>query len=228
MSLIYIFLNKTYLFEIKSICVEDFGFEHILWVFSGRRGIHCWVCDRSARVLNGKQRSAISDYLEIVVFGGENGVTKCYFGEKMHHSVKRAHRIMEPFFEEVCLIEQDIFKTPSAINKLLTALTDVNIKKEFEKILDSTEQNSKSIWEAFLKFVESKREQGIQRNKFKFIKEEMQFIFLYPRIDSNVTKGFNHLLKSPFCIHPKTGKLCIPFNPNVAGKFDPTKVVTIK
>lgn len=146
----------------------------------------------------------------------------------MHHSVKRAHRIIEPFFEEICLIEQDIFKQPSAINKLLAALTDVNIKKDFEKVLTTTEQNSKSIWEAFLKFVDSKREQGIQRNKFKFLKEEIQFIFLYPRIDSNVTRGFNHLLKSPFCIHPKTGKLCIPFNPSSAGKFDPTKVVTIK
>jgi DNA primase small subunit len=51
--------------------------------------------------------------------------------------------------------------------------------------------------------------------------------YAYPRLDINVTKGLSHLLKSPFCVHPKTGKVCIPINPKVVDQFDPLNVPTI-
>lgn len=57
--------------------------------------------------------------------------------------------------------------------------------------------------------------------------EEIKLQYSYPRLDINVSKGLNHLLKSPFCVHPKTGKICIPFNASAVDKFDPDKVPTI-
>ena len=48
---------------LERILNEDFGFEEIFFVFSGRRGIHCWACDKRASVLDNNGRNAIERYI---------------------------------------------------------------------------------------------------------------------------------------------------------------------
>lgn len=57
--------------------------------------------------------------------------------------------------------------------------------------------------------------------------EDIILQYTYPRIDAEVTKHRNHLLKAPFCVHPATGRVCVPVDPARVKEFDPEKVPTV-
>ncbi|KAK2575139.1 hypothetical protein KPH14_008856 [Odynerus spinipes] len=206
---------------------DDFGYKHILWVFSGRRGIHCWVCDQEARFLEDIERSGVAEYLQIIG-GGEYMKKKVNLStEHIHKSIRRALDIIESEFIPMCVEEQDMLGTNERMEKFLEVIPEDEDRVELKNLFGQC-PSSKTRWNAFCDFVNNKKtKRGTKWYLYRHLREEVMLQYAYPRLDINVTKARNHLLKSPFCIHPKTGKVCIPFTVKTVEKFQPDKVPTI-
>jgi len=62
---------------------HEFGYEKLLWVYSGRRGIHLWISDKEAMELSDQQRKALVSWLT-VIHGGKESSKKL----NLHHGGK--------------------------------------------------------------------------------------------------------------------------------------------
>jgi len=71
---------------INAILVEDFGFEKIMWIFSGRRGVHCWISDERAKNLQNDGRSAIANFMKMKIASSSGIMYKPILWEPIHPS----------------------------------------------------------------------------------------------------------------------------------------------
>ncbi|XP_069762107.1 DNA primase small subunit isoform X2 [Narcine bancroftii] len=195
---------------------EDFGFLHRLWVYSGRRGVHCWVCDENARKLSQAARSAIAEYLSVVK-GGIDTIKKTHLIHPIHPSIEEALNVIDGYFENYAVNKQDLFSTKETWQKILALVPDEfreGLQKDFMKARSSAER-----WKLL--------QNNLERSSKDCHLKEIKLQYSYPRLDVNVSKSINHLLKSPFSVHPKTGRISVPIDVKNVDKFDPFSVPTV-
>ncbi|XP_070696066.1 DNA primase small subunit [Pempheris klunzingeri] len=200
---------------------EDFGFQQLLWVYSGRRGVHCWVCDEAARKLSVAARSAVAEYLSLVK-GGDETIKKVVLTDPIHPFIRESLVVVEQYFPRYALQEQDILGRKESIDKVLSLVPE-DVRKDLQQDFQN-ERKPENRWK--LVRDQASRKQATAK-KGQYFEKEIMLQYCYPRLDVNVSKGVNHLLKSPFSVHPKTGRISVPIDLKELDTFDPFAVPTI-
>ncbi|NXT38131.1 PRI1 primase, partial [Pelecanoides urinatrix] len=182
---------------------EDLGVRHRLWVYSGRRGVHCWVCDDAVRKWSSALRAAAVEYLTLV--------------KRPRHAAR--HRAGSG--GRVCV--GGAGSAVSAISLDGRPQHREPLQGEFPKKRDSVQR-----WELLKGRMErTRRAAGAGRSAPCYADWEIMLQYCFPRLDINVSKGVGHLLKSPFSVHPKTGRISVPLDLQRLDQFDPFAVPTI-
>ena len=208
---------------LRSFCTVEFGFKHFLTVFSGRRGLHMWVCDNEARMLSDEERSSLVSYMNVFESSGKLSIMYDILMKKglMHPTLQRMH---DDYLRKSF---NDIFLNPENANYL----GNPRPAQVLWKVLSDIAGVNEGVRKVLLKVNAPTDTEGIQWETLEreilrvnpHILTAIRFVLLYPRLDEKVSTRRDHLLKLPFCIHPGTGSLCVPLTEAALDKFDPLR-----
>ncbi|KDN65658.1 putative eukaryotic and archaeal DNA primase small subunit [Colletotrichum sublineola] len=207
---------------------DDFGFKHIMWVYSGRRGAHAWVCDKKARIMGDQMRRSIAGYLEVIKGGAQSG-KKVNLWRPLHPHLSRSLETLKSHFQEDVLEAQDPWASNERAERLLQLLPDKNLNESLRKKWDAAPgRSSVSKWADIDTVAKSGASKNLDAKALLEAKQDIVLEYTYPRLDIEVSKKLNHLLKSPFVVHPGTGRVCVPINTKNLEDFDPLGVPTVQ
>jgi len=190
---------------------EHFGFQHVLKVYSGRRGGHLWVCDKRAAAMSDEVRDAVIKWMQPKEVQGGKRLWEYLAGHP--NFTEMYAELVLPFFLDTALkpinegglgmlevefqrrafvysvgLDRDPKCKAEADKLALKAANAVSPREAFDVVDDFCFNNSfRRLWLA-----------------------GAVWGMVGPRLDVNVSTKTNHTLKIPFSVHPKTLRLSVP------------------
>ncbi len=200
--------QKCWVFISAAVTVSEyllsnyFDYHKILWVFSGRRGIHGWVCDEEATKLSKEERSSLISFLSFLVIEG-SVMPKVYRKKASvnpNHltAIKVAAILIEKGFLFDVFLNQHLLTTKKGIGYLSSVVPS--------NLLQTISQKSELDEGQKIKYLFT----VLSEPSYHDVMIRMVLELLYPRFDIAVSEQPNHLVKSPFSIHPDTGMISSP------------------
>jgi DNA primase small subunit len=166
---------------------EDFGFKNIVWIFSGRRGVHAWIKEKNAQEFDRTQRRAILDYLTFI-----HNPTRTQSIEDIPSEAK-------PLRNRIYSLIAKSYLEKAKAKELHEFGISLNKARQIIKEVKSSEYFSHDRYNILIpddKAIRKKLSSELIRKR-------------YPRIDRKVTMDINRVSRMPYSIHGKTGQIAI-------------------
>ncbi|ODM86736.1 DNA primase small subunit [Orchesella cincta] len=157
-------------------------------------------CDKEAINLDSHSAAAILEYLT-VIRGGENQAKKSVCWDYLMMCLMNLPVMIKVFWRK-----------------------GTRILKCCRREVKAAVKDSEQRFNAVMTYINDNKK---KRRRVRTALYELKLQLCFPRLDVNVSKDLNHLLKSPFCVASETGKVCVPFDPKKAFEFDTDAVPSI-
>jgi len=191
---------------LKRILELAFGYTQFLVVYSGRRGAHVHVFDEGAMSLTSEGRAAIIGYVNGTVGADKlRSTSGVHQVMKMHNLRKHVHRLFKVLF----VVRMGVLDTRQ---KRLDFLERLDLEK-YASLSDMTamlvpevvdKETGKDAWKCIVQHLE-----GVKQTA-PWVLDRLDcavLAYVWPMLDTNVTRDIAHLTKVPFACHAKTGRV---------------------